>query len=150
MSVFVDTGVFYAAFDAAASRHESARAALSTVLRDPQYGLAMTSEYVYGETVTLTYQRTGSTTRAIDVGRRLRSTGDEGEPAGVTMLYSSEPLFDAAVDAFERFSDHSLSFADAMTVAMVDHHDVDAVLSFDDDFDGLVERLDPERVAADG
>jgi hypothetical protein len=30
-----------------------------------------------------------------------------------------------------------------MTVAMVEHHDIDAVVSFDDDFDGVVDRLAP-------
>ena len=34
-----------------------------------------------------------------------------------------------------------------MTVAMVDHHDIDAVLSFDDDFNGVVDRLEPATVA---
>lgn len=38
MSVFVDTGVFYANFDGSANRHSTARSALTTVLSDPEYG----------------------------------------------------------------------------------------------------------------
>jgi predicted nucleic acid-binding protein len=29
---------------------------------------------------------------------------------------------------------------------MTEHHDIDAVLSFDDDFDGVVNRLAPESI----
>jgi hypothetical protein len=50
------------------------------------------------------------------------------------------------VDVYERYADQELSVTDAMTVAMVEHHDIDGVLSFDDDFDGVVDRLAPESI----
>lgn len=34
-----------------------------------------------------------------------------------------------------------------MTIAMMDYHEIDSVLSFDDDFDGIVDRLEPASVA---
>jgi predicted nucleic acid-binding protein len=34
-----------------------------------------------------------------------------------------------------------------MTVAHLEHHDIDYVLSFDNDFDGIVDRLTPKTVA---
>jgi hypothetical protein len=80
----------------------------------------------------------------IDVGRRIRG---KGYPEAIDLVYSSPTLFDAAVDMYEAFADHELSFTDAMTVAMVEHHDIDAVLSFDDDFDGVVDRLVPASIA---
>lgn len=144
MSVFVDTGVFYAAFDSAAPRHQEARSALTTVLTDAQYGRTMTSDYVYDETVTLTLKRTGRTQRAISIGKKLRST--DGSNA-VSMIHVTEPLFDAAVNTFERYDDQRLSFTDAVTVAIVDTPRADRVLSFDDNFDGIVPRLDPATVA---
>lgn len=147
MSIFVDTGVLYAAFDSAATRHGSGRTALETVLGRPEYGLVMTSEYVYDETVTLTYQRTGDMSLAIAVGQHIRGLDEEGSHVGPTLLYSSQKLFDATVETFERYSDHSLSFTDAMTLTMVDYHSVDGLLSFDDDFDGLTERLDPADIS---
>jgi hypothetical protein len=36
-----------------------------------------------------------------------------------------------------------LSFTDAVTIALCEQHDIDAVLSFDDDFDGTIERIEP-------
>lgn len=52
-------------------------------------------------------------------------------------------MLDETLETFERYDDQSLSFTDASTVALVETRDIDAVLSFDDDFDGLVERVDP-------
>jgi predicted nucleic acid-binding protein len=140
MSVFVDTGVFYPHHDTDASRHDVASQALTRVLRSPEYGQVLTSEYVYDETITLTYRRTGRVSDAVEVGRRIRG---EGYPDAIELLYSSPQLFEKAVKAYERYTEHELSFTDAMTVALCERHGIDGVLSFDDDFDGLVNRIDP-------
>jgi hypothetical protein len=143
MSVFVDTGVLYAHHDTDASRHETGTTALTGVLRAAEYGRVMTSDYVHDEVVTLTQRRTGAVADGIEVGRRIRG---DGYPDAIELLYSSRGLFEDAVDVYERYADQELSFTDAMTVAMVEHHNVDAVLSFDDDFDGVVDRLAPESI----
>lgn len=143
MSVFVDTGVFYAHHDTSATRHETGVAALNQVLRAAEYGRVMTSDYVYDEVVTLTQKRTGSVDEGVAIGRRIRG---EGYPDAIELLYASPTLFDTAVETYETYSDQNLSFTDAMSVAMIEHHDIDAVLSFDDDFDGVVDRLAPERI----
>jgi predicted nucleic acid-binding protein len=148
MSVLVDTGVFYAAFDSDASRHETAKQALRAVLTDASYGQVITTEYVYDETVTLTAARTDSVQRAIDVGKRLRSSdGDWGD--AIRLRFITNAVFDDAVEIFEQYDDHGLSFTDATTVALCERHGIDAVLSFDADFDGLVDRLDVEQVATE-
>ncbi|MFC5136111.1 MULTISPECIES: type II toxin-antitoxin system VapC family toxin [Haloferacaceae] len=144
MSVFVDTGVFYAHHDVDASRHDVATEALTEVLRSADYGHVMASDYVYDESVTLTYRRTGRMADAIELGRRIR--GVDPFPDAIDLLYTSQPLFGKAVERFEQYADHGLSFTDAMTVALVESHDIDTVLSFDDDFDGLVDRLVPATV----
>lgn len=143
MSVFVDTGVFYAHHDTDASRHDVASQALTRVLQSPEYGQVLTSEYVYDETVTLTYRRTARVSDAMEVGRRIRG---EGYPDAIELLYSSPKLFEEAVKAYEKYTEHELSFTDAMTVAMIESRGIDTVLSFDDDFDGVIERRSPETV----
>lgn len=140
MSVFVDTGVFYAFQNERAQHHDAAANALSSVFAG-RFGAPFTSDYVYDESVTLVRARTGSYDEAKTVGDRIR--GVDPYPDAITMLYVSEGLFQRTLETFERYDDHSLSFTDASTIALVDHHDIDAALSFDDDFDGLVERLDP-------
>lgn len=140
MTVLVDTGVLYADHDTDASRHEDASDALETVY-DGELGAAYVSDYVYDETVTLTLKRTGSFSAAKRVGRRLR--GDDPYPPVYEMLRVSNAGFTDSVKVFERYDDQGLSFTDATTVALCDRHDIEAVLSFDDDFDGLVDRIDP-------
>lgn len=146
MTVFVDTGVFYAHHDRDANRHEFAERALVEVLTSSSYGRAVTSEYVFDEAVTLTLRRTGRVADAIELGRRILG---EGYPDVIDVLHTTPTEFAHAFDVFTRYDDQRLSFTDAMTVALVDTHDVDAVLSFDDDFDGIADRLAPEAVAAD-
>lgn len=143
MSVFVDTGVFYAHHDVDASRHDVGADALTTVLQSPSYGHVMTSDYIYDEVVTLTHKRTGNISDGLTVGRRIRGNG---YPDAIELLHASPRLFERAVDVYESYEDHELSFTDAMTVAMVREHDIDSVLSFDDDFDGVVDRLAPEAI----
>jgi len=143
MSVFVDTGVFYAHHDTDASRHDVAFGALNEVLTSTEYGHVMTSDYVYDEVVTLTHRRTGDIDAGLAVGRRIRG---DGYPSAMDLLHTSPSLFDRAVAVHRTYTDHQLSFTDAMTVAHVEHHDIDRVLSFDDDFDGIVDRLVPETL----
>jgi len=144
MSVFVDTGVFYAHHDTDASRHSVGTDALNAVLKSPEYGYVLTSDYVYDEVVTLTQRRTGDMAAGIEVGRRIRG---EGYPDAIDILHSSRQQFADAVTVHQEYAEHGLSFTDAMTVTLVDHHDIDTVLSFDDDFDGVVDRLEPVTVA---
>lgn len=144
MSVFVDTGVFYAHHDRDASRHDVGQRALAHVLSSASHGRVVTSDYVFDEAVTLALRRTGRVGAAIELGKRLRG---DGYPDAVEILHTSPAHFDHAFEVFETYDDHQLSFTDAMTLALVEGHELDAVLSFDDDFDGLVDRLDPAAVA---
>jgi predicted nucleic acid-binding protein len=145
MTVLVDTGVLYADHDTDASRHDAASSALDAVY-DGEFGQPYVSDYVYDETVTLTLARGGSFGPAKRIGERLR--GDGTYPAVYEFLRVSSTVFDDAVDVFEQYDDHELSFTDATTVALCERHGIDTVLSFDD-FDGLVERLDAEQVAVE-
>jgi predicted nucleic acid-binding protein len=140
MSLVVDTGVLYAQHDSDASRHESAQAAMEAVARG-KYGRPSITEHIYDETVTLTQARTGRHSAARLVGEQLR------ERDLFRLLVTERALFEAAVDVFERYDDHGLSFTDATTIALVEERDIDHVLSFDDDFDGIVDRLDPREVS---
>lgn len=140
MTVLVDTGVLYADHDEDATRYEHARRAIDAALGG-QYGQPFVSDYLYDETVTLTLQRAASFEAARTIGRRIRGVGDY--PDAFELVHLTESDFDAAVETFEQYHDQSLSFTDATTIALVERRGFDGVLSFDDDFDGLVERFDP-------
>jgi predicted nucleic acid-binding protein len=144
MTVFVDTGVIYADYDEGASRHESANQALNAAYRG-KLGQPFTSDYVYDEGVTLTQRRTGTFEAAKTIGEKVRGVGEFADV--YSLVHVAPANFQAAIDAFERYDDQGLSFTDATTVALVEHRDIDTVLSFDDDFDGIVDRTDPADVA---
>lgn len=144
MSLFIDTGLFYAQHDRDASRHRTATRAFDEVLSS-NYGKLYTSDYVYNECVTLTRKRTGRFRHAQRVGNCIRGVGEF--PNVVELLNVSNDLFARSIETYERYRDHDLSFTDASTIAFVEHRNIDPVLAFDDDFDGLVPRIDPKAVA---
>jgi len=140
MTVLVDTGVLYADHDTDATRHEVAAEALDAVY-DGELGQPYISDYVFDEAITLTRTRTGEFAAARRLSDRLR--GYDEYPRAFEMLHVSSAVFTDAVAVFERYDDQDLSFTDATTVALTERHDIDRVLSFDDDFDGVVHRTDP-------
>lgn len=144
MSVLIDTGVFYAVQNERATNHDVAKTALSRATTG-ELGRPYTTDYVYDETLTLVRTRTNSFREASLVGSRI--LGQDGYPDAIELIHVSEELFDRSLATFERYHDHELSFTDASTVALLQERDIDTVLTFDDDFDGIVPRSDPERFA---
>ncbi|WP_049936545.1 type II toxin-antitoxin system VapC family toxin [Haloplanus natans] len=142
MSVLVDTGVFFAHHDTDAERHEAAVDAFDELL-DGAYGQPYTNDYVLDETVTLTRTRTGSFGAANTVAKRI--LGDGSFPQTVETLHVEPDDVRASLAVFRRYDDHDLSFTDATIVAQCESRGIDAVLSFDTDFDGLVDRIEPGR-----
>lgn len=143
MSVLIDTGVLYAEHDRDAARHESAAAALDAVF-DGEFGQPYLSDYVVDEAVTLTRSRAATFGPVGELINKLR--GRDPYPSVYELLFVSRDGFADAFAALESYTDHSLSFTDATTVVLCDAHEIDQVLSYDDDFDGLVPRLDPEAI----
>jgi len=139
MSVLLDTGVLYAHHDADAEHHEAAKDTLTEVFRG-EYGQPYVTDYIYDETVTLTRYRMGSFEEAKTVSDRIL------EMDAIRFVHVSPDVFEDAVSIFEKYDDQSLSFTDATTVAVMKKRGLDAVMSFDDDFDGVVDRLNPEIV----
>jgi len=142
MSVLVDTGVFYAHHDEDAERHSDAVAAFDELL-DGTYGQPYTTDYVLDETVTLTRVRTGSFDAADMVASRI--LGEDSFPNVFETLHVEPDEVRAALETFRGYDDHTLSFTDATSIALCGSRGIDAVLSFDDDFDGLVERVRPSE-----
>ena len=92
--------------------------------------------------MTLTLTRGGAFVPAKRLGEKLR--GVESYPDVYDLCSVSTAVFDDAVEVFERYDDQALSFTDATTVAFCRRRGIDAVMSFDDDFDGVVDRIDPQ------
>ncbi|MEY7849344.1 type II toxin-antitoxin system VapC family toxin [Natrarchaeobius sp. A-rgal3] len=143
MSAIIDTGVFVAVQNERDEHHEAATKTLAAAF-EGSFGALYTNDYVYDEAVTLARKRTGSHREARQIGDRI--AGNEPFPDRIEMLFVTSDRFERTVDVFERYDDHDLSFTDASLIECVEDEAIDAVLSFDDDFDGLVERIDPTAV----
>ena len=138
MSIFIDTGVFYAHHDGDAERHETAVDLIDAIL-DGRHGQPYTSDYVLDEVVTLTRARTGSVADANTIANRICGTGPY--PEIVELLYTTQQSVSSSLHTFRQYDDHNLSFTDAMSIALCDRRDIDSIASFDSDFDGIIERL---------
>lgn len=143
MSLLIDTGVFVAVQNERDEHHDAANRAMTAALSG-EYGTLYTNDYVYDEAVTLTRMRTGSHREACVIGNRIAGRGSFSEK--IELLFVTDDQFEQTVRAFERYDDHELSFTDSSLIALADDRGIDAVLSFDDDFDGLVDRIDPTTV----
>jgi predicted nucleic acid-binding protein len=143
MSLLVDTGGLYPHHDVDATRHDVATTARSDVLRSAEYGTVLPSDYVYDERLTLTSRRTGRAEAATEPGRRLR--GVDPYPDAIDEVYTTQSRFSGATERYDASVDHGLSVTNVVAIALVEHHDIDAVPSVDDGFDGLADRRDPTQ-----
>jgi predicted nucleic acid-binding protein len=141
MSVFIDTGVFYAHHDTDTARHEDAVATFDEILAG-EYGQPYTNEYILDEAVTLTQTRTDSFEAANMIAKRIR--GEEPYPSVIELCYTGPEDVTGALNVYRRYADQNLSFTDAMIIYVCETRGFDAVCSFDSDFDGLVNRIEPE------
>lgn len=142
MSVFVDTGLYFALQNRRAANHDDAVAGLAAV-QSGRFGRPYTSEYVFDEAVTLVRSHRGYREARVAANRIL---GAAEFPSVYEVLTVTTDDFEAALDTFDRYRDHPLSITDATTVALMDQHGIDHLLSFDDDFDGIVDRLEPKEL----
>ncbi len=134
MSVFIDTGVFVAARNTRDINHKRAVELLEKAIRG-EYGEIFTSDYVFGEAVTVALVRTGRPDVAARTGQLILTM------PGIRVVFVDEELFKNAWARFVRLAAKGLSFTDCATLAIMDRYKIDYLLSFDRGFDGLVKRI---------
>lgn len=142
MTVLVDTGVIYAEHDHDAARNESAGRALEGIF-EGAFGQPYLSDYILDECITLTQARSPSFEPVATLIKKL--TGRDPFPPVYDVLFVSRDGFFDALDVIQRYSDQDLSFTDATSIALANEHHIDAVLSYDDAFDGVIDRIDPRE-----
>ncbi|HUO10828.1 MAG TPA: PIN domain-containing protein [Phycisphaerae bacterium] len=122
MSVFVDTGPWYASVVPTDPSHASVLA----WLRQNKQPL-ITSDYVIDETLTLLRSR-GEKARAVALGRRLLDLSD------VTIHFLEEPLVRRAWTLFRDNPERGWSFTDCTSKVLMERLHVKQVLTFDSHF----------------
>ena len=134
MAVFIDTGVFVALRNADDELHTRSRELMKRALKG-EYGRTYTSDYVIDEAITTALVRTRRHDLAVDIGKYII------ESPRITKLWTTKEAFDLAWEKFKAFADKPLSFSDCVSLALMEKNRVNQMMSFDSDFDGLVQRI---------
>jgi predicted nucleic acid-binding protein len=137
MSVLVDTGVLVAFLNERDSRHERA-VELMRALMEGLHGTPFVSDYILDETYTFILTRTGRREYVERLWQLLRSNKSRGL---LVLEFVGREDFWASRQLLEEHADRRLSFTDGTSVILVRRMGLDGIVSFDRDFDGLVERF---------
>lgn len=121
--LFVDTGAWYAYFNAEDPDHD----AVADVLEDERWHL-VTSSYVLDETVTLVLTRRGHGP-AVRAGSALR------DPRTVALDRVAGRDEDAAWELFKARPDKGYSFTDCTSFVLMDRLGIEAALATDPHFE---------------
>lgn len=126
--LFIDTGPFYARFDANSSRHARATTLFEGIgTGEYVYRPLFTSTYVLDELATLVLSHRNHVAAVAALDRVL------GSP--VVVVHPDRGDFEATCEQFARFDDQTSSFTDHMSSVLAADRDVEHVFTFDpDDF----------------
>lgn len=122
-TVLVDSDAFVALAKEDDTNHKKAKKILTKLSKKPV--LYMTSNYVFSETVTVVSQRVGHD-QALAFIKELKS------PASLfSMQWIDEKLERVAIKIFKKQTSKNISFVDCTNMALIKHHRLDAIFSFD-------------------
>jgi len=137
MSIFVDTGLFVAFHNTKDVNHSRALEIMKNIVTG-KLGSVYTSDYVFDEAVTTALVRTRRPETALTVGRMIQ--GEFTTPF-LVVLRVNATAFKEAWKLFSRYAEKGLSFTDCTSVALMSMKDIESIVSFDTDFDGIVPRI---------
>ncbi len=132
--ILVDTGVI-AAFYNSRDEHHSRSLILLNNLRQGKYGTGIITDYVLDETVTLLYVRSKNIDVALQAGKVIIS-----EKLG-KFLPMTLDLIKRTWDKYQKLINNGLSFTDCSLVAVAEYLECNDILSFAEEFDGLINRI---------
>jgi hypothetical protein len=134
MTIFIDTGIFIALRNADDEKHQRSKELVKKALK-ADYGRIYTSDYIIDEAVTTALVRTRRHDLATDIGKYII------ESPRITKLWTTKEIFELAWQKFKILKDKPLSFTDCTTLAHIQKNQINQILSFDSDFDGLLQRV---------
>jgi hypothetical protein len=134
VTVFIDTGIFVALRNADDELHTRSRELMKKALK-AEFGTVYTSDYIIDEAVTTALVRTRRHDLALDIGKYII------ESPRITKLWTTKETFELAWQKFQTLKDKPLSFTDCTTLAHIQKNQINQILSFNSDFDGLLQRV---------
>lgn len=143
----MDTGVLVAYYSDRDRRHGQAKELMTSAMQGA-FGALVVSDFVVDEAVTLCRARSRSHALANALAARL--LGEAPHAPLLTLIRVSGHDFTEARRLFARYEDKELSFTDCTSIALMRARGIDRIASFDEDFDGIVERVHEAPVTSTG
>lgn len=134
MPIFIDTGLFLALYDAEDAYHSRSKELFKDALTG-SLGRIYTSDYIIDEAITIIMVRTKQHNLAAELGKYLI------ESPRITKLTVDDDAFAEAWRIFQSLNDKFLSFTDCTSLALLEKHRLNQIMSFDHGFDGLAKRI---------
>ena len=140
MSIFIDTGIFVA-FANKRDNHNKRAVELIDQIRKGGYGMPYTSDYVLDETITTSLVRSRSVEVAVRAGTLILGSKEKGIPAIPQLVRVDEKVIQEAWNMFRSSRHPKLSFTDHTILSQARAIAGGSIMSFDKDFDGLLDRV---------
>jgi len=127
MTIFIDSNVFVAYYNTRDEQHEKATKLIEKIMTF-EYGLPVTSDYVFDETITATFVRTKNKPIAIKLGNQIASS--------IKMLKINTTVFQDAWKIFKT-TKNTLSFTDCTNIAFLSIINDNKIATFDKEFENI-------------
>jgi uncharacterized protein len=125
--IFVDTSAWYAAEVEDDINHQNARNFL-VQLAQGKHGVAITTDYVLDETLTLLRSRRGLTDAVTFIDKIRRSKS-------IRLFWIGEGVFEKALGIFRKRNDVAWSFTDCTSFALMNDLSITEAFAFDGHFE---------------
>ena len=132
MKLFIDASAFIARLDKKDAHHDAAIEVFSAIVRGAyKYNRLYTSNYVLDESVThILYRR-----KRHDHALRMLDLITNSQY--ITMLWVTESVQSEAISLFRKYPDQLLSITDCTSAILMTDYNIDAIFTFDGDFEVL-------------
>ncbi len=130
MSILLDTGLFFGAYNTQDALHGDALAIYVKAF-EGEWGGVYTSDYIIDETCTLLKAK-ADPVLAQEFLKAIR------ESKGISVIGVYNEIFEESCKAFERYHEKpGLNFTDATTIALMEGLGIEHLGSFDHSFNGI-------------
>ena len=128
--IFLDSSFLVAVEVETDQNHEKAVKIRDEII-EGKFGKVFISDYIFDETVTVTFGRTKDLEKSVLAGSNLRNS--------VEIINIDERDFEAAWEIFKKQKDTTFSFTDCTNVALMRKDSIENIATFDEDFQELKE-----------
>jgi len=123
--IFLDSSVLVSYEVDGDINHEKAVKLIREIAKG-KFGEVFTSDYIFDETITVTFVKAKSLSKAITVGNYIKDSTE--------VLKVDESVFENAWELFKRQKGTKLSFTDCTTLNAMEERNISNIATFDEDF----------------